>query len=307
MLLEEYLDELGSLDIPVKSSKLVNLSNLLPGELELVKKVWPGIDEGRCRDIVLRLVELAEDNVELNFDEIFRFCLDDPSWKVREEAISGLWECEDPSLVKPLVRLLEDDEAVKVRVAAASTLGKFMMLAALGKLSSSRSLRAQETLLAVVRNEEEPIEVRRRALESIAPLGIPEVRELIQKAYESKDVKFKASALYAMGKSAESSWLSNLVKELSSDIPELRYEAVRACGGLEDEAAIPHIIPILQDPDLEIRLSAIYALGCIGGSGARQGLNQCLESSDEQIRDAAREALEHLELWQDPLGHEVPF
>ncbi len=46
-------------------------------------------------------------------------------------------------------------------------------------------MRAEESLLAVLNNEEEPLEVRRRALESIAYSSEAGVRQLIEDGYYS--------------------------------------------------------------------------------------------------------------------------
>ena len=75
-----------------------------------------------------------------------------------------------------------------------------------------------------------------------------------------------------------------------------------ACGGLGEEAAIPHLLPLLRDDDIEVRLGTIRALGAIGGSIAKKALASCLRSSDEVVQEAAEEALEQAEYNTDPLS-----
>ena len=50
------------------NAKLTELTGLNPAELQLLSKVWAGIETERRRQIMRRLTELAEDNLELNFD-----------------------------------------------------------------------------------------------------------------------------------------------------------------------------------------------------------------------------------------------
>ena len=75
---------------------------------------------------------------------------------------------------------------------------------------------------------------------------------------------------------------------------------MRACAELEAEEAVPHLIELTRDSDAEVQISAIEALGRIGGGEAREGLQRCLDSSEEVIRAASQEALEELGFWDDP-------
>ena len=105
--IEEIISELGNSDQPLLSSKLAELSNLSPEELALFERVWATIELKRRLQIVSRLVDLAEDDFELNFDSIFKSRLEDQDAEVRSKAIEGLWENEEPSLINPLIELLE--------------------------------------------------------------------------------------------------------------------------------------------------------------------------------------------------------
>ena len=133
---EETIADLRNSANPLPNSRLIELSNLDSEELRSLEQVWATIEPKRRRQIVYRLVELAEDNFELNFDNIFRNCLKDRDAEVRCKAIEGLWESEEPSLINPLVNLLEHDSSEKVQAAAATALGKFAMLAEHEKLRS---------------------------------------------------------------------------------------------------------------------------------------------------------------------------
>ena len=81
--IEETITDLGNSNQPLRNSRLVELSNLNSEELDFLERVWSGIEPKRRRQIIYRLVELAEDNFELNFDSIFRNCLKDQEAEVR--------------------------------------------------------------------------------------------------------------------------------------------------------------------------------------------------------------------------------
>lgn len=296
---EEAIAHLANNDKPLLSSKLADLSNLSPEEVKLFEKAWAAIEPQRQRQIMYRLVELAEDNVKVNFDSIFRNRLNDHDAEVRSRAIEGLWENEDTSLINPLINLLEQDKSEKVQSAAATALGKFVMLVELKKLRSCYKFRIEHVLLSVTNDKSRPMEVRRRALEAVAPLSLPQVKSAITKAYQSHNPKLKISAIYAMGKNCDPSWLTILLKELASSVSEIRYEACGACGELGEEEAVPYLIELVNDPDTDIQLAAILALGKIGGTEAEECLKQCLNNPGELIQQAAEQALNELGMAED--------
>ncbi|MDY6892223.1 MAG: HEAT repeat domain-containing protein [Chloroflexota bacterium] len=298
--LEQYLAELGDLSKPVITSRLTELSALSAEELAILKREWPQIDVARRRLIMERLIELTEDNFDLDFDDFCRICLPDSDSEVRVRAIEGLYACEERSLIEPLINLLIEDEEHTVRATAATALGRFAMLAELGRLSADDADRVEQALLTAFDEQNEQPSVLCRVLEAISPLDKPHVQEMIRQMYHSNDLEFRASALYSMGLNCNPIWLPILLKELRSLHPQLRFEAVGACGELEAEDAVPHIAELIEDSDAEVQIAAIEALGRIGGGEANECLKQCLNNPDEAVREAAEEALDEIGFWEDP-------
>jgi len=298
--IEGTIADLGNSSKPLSSSRLAKLSNLNAEELELLEQVWTTIEPKRRRQIVSRLVELAENDFELNFDSIFKNCLEDQDAEVRSKAIEGLWENEEPSLINPLINLLGQDSSEKVQATAATALGKFIMLAEHKKLRSSHVSKVCQALLTAIGDKSKPVEVKRRALEAISPVSLPQVERAITEAYQSHNPKLRVSSIYAMGKSCNPSWLPILLKELGSADTEMRYEAAGACGELGEEEAAPPLVKLANDPDIELQLAAIRALGKIGGTEAKNCLEQCLDDPAEAIQLAAEQALRELEIGEEP-------
>ena len=299
---EEAIANLLSRDQPLPGSRLVNLSNLNQEGVKLFVQAWAQINPERRRKIIRRLAKLAEDNVALSFDSIFRHCLGDTDTEVRSKAIDGLWESEDASLINPLVELLEKDSSPEVQAAAVTALGRFALLAESGKIRAKYISRVEQSLLAVIDVETKAIEVRCRALEAAAPLGRPAVSQAIQKAYESHNPELKISAVDAMGKNCDPSWLPILLRELTSPNAEMRYEAAEACGELGEEEAVPYLIELVNDPDTGVAIAAIEALGKIGGSEAKRYLEQCLDDPEVLVQQAAAQALDGLKAEEDPFS-----
>jgi hypothetical protein len=160
-------------------------------------------------------------------------------------------------------------------------------------------------LTAAASDEQQPFEVRRRALESAGFFsGDEEVQRQIQRAYESTEQLLKESALVAMGRSMMERWLPAIGRELGSPSPALRYEAARAAGEMAEEARtlVPRLASLSTDEDSEVAGAAIWALGQIGGGAAKRALQQLSKSSDEVRSQAATEALAELNMEDGLLG-----
>lgn len=302
MLVQEAIAHLKNSNQPLLNSELAELSNLSPEEIELFKGCWPVIEVEKRRQILSRLIDLAENNLELNFDSIFKYCMKDSDAEIQSQAIDGLWENEEPSLISRLIHLLEQSGSERVQIAAATALGKFVMLAEDRKLRSHYIPSLQESLLAALNDKGKTIEVRRRVLETVAPSNFPQVKIAIMQTYRGTNSKLKTSSIYAMGKNCDPSWLPVLQKELQSTNTEDRYEAVGACGELEEEAAVSGLKKLIDDPDVDVRLAAIQALGKIGGTQAKECLESCLDKTSDTIQQAAVQALQEIRNRENPLS-----
>jgi len=305
MVLEKYLDELGDPSRPLKISHIERLSNLGPEDLATVRERWLRIPADRRRRLLSEAAELAEDNVELNFDGLMLVGLEDPDAGVRAAAVAGLWENDSRRVLTRLLELVERDPAEEVRAAAATVLGRHCLRAQLEDLLPRDAARLRDTLLRVFESEAESVEVRRRALEALGVFDDPQVTAAIERAYQHPDRRMRVSALFAMGRSCDRRWLPALGEALASPDPEVRFEAVRACGETGDRTMVARVAALLEDPDMEVRLAAIGALGKLGGGAAKRLLQRYLTHPDEAIRDAADEALAEARFFEDPLGRSL--
>jgi hypothetical protein len=291
---EVVLDELRqNAGMPTQAS-LYHLSSLEAKQVDCVREAWPRLPVELRRQITRRLVELAEADFEVDFGAIFRIGLEDGDAEVRTAAVEGLWEDEDVRLIPLLVTRLREDEAATVRAVTATSLGRFILLGELNKIRPEPLALAYEILLATCTSPEEHTEVQRRALESLAYVCNETVAELIREAYATPDEKVHISAVFAMGRSADTRWSQHVQQELFNPNPEMRYEAARACGELQLREAVPELEELTDDVDREVQEAALWALGQIGGDEARKILNRYCQEGDEATRAAAEAALDEL-------------
>ncbi|HLZ09508.1 MAG TPA: HEAT repeat domain-containing protein [Chloroflexota bacterium] len=300
VVIQEIFDKLAEGAAP-SAVQVGRLAKLTGAELGDFRARWSTLTLDRRLAILTVAGQLAEDDVHLDFSAVLKLCLTDSDGGVRAAAIDGLWEDEEFRTGDLLAKILRDDPDERARTSAALGLARFATRIELGTLYPPTASRVRTALLDAANDRREQREVRRRAVESIGVLSAPEIADLIDRTYADQDPKFRASAIYAMGRNGDDRWLPLVLKDLDDDIPEIRFEAARAAGSLESPRAVVPLINLLDDDDFEVRLAAVGALGSIGGDVARKALEQCTRSDELALRSAATEALGEIDLDANPL------
>lgn len=295
---ETLLAHLKDEATPLSIARLYWLSDLSDEELEQVARVWLTLSAARRRAIISHLVDISEENTEVDFGRVFRMALSDPDPEVRAMAIDGLWyEDRDLQLMRRFFELFEKDPDTEVRARAALGLSRYLYNACIMEqipLSAVRPL--IDALRRAFYNAEEPLEVRRRALEALGNTLEPDLPLMIERAYADPDERMRVSALFAMGRTGEERWAPYVMEALRSPSPAMRYEAVVAAGEIGIREAVPILGRLIEEGDAEIQEAAIWALGEIGGPRAREILEEIAAGEDEDLAALAEEALEELSL-----------
>lgn len=274
------------------STIFYGLSDLRPEEIPAVEAVWVGLTTPYRRKVARRMSETSETNFDLDYSVIGRILLDDQDDEVRQFAIDILVEDRGLDLMQRYIDLARGDEARDLRAAAASGLGAFILAGELGELPEHETAKAQRAMFDLLNDQDEPVEVRRRALEAVSNCGSSAVPPAIQAAYQSSERRMRVSAVYAMGRTCDPEWREIVLHELTSEDPEMRFEAARAAGELELRAAVTSLTPLTRDPDREIREMAIWALGEVGGEDAMKVLRKLLRDAERARDDDLIEVIE---------------
>jgi hypothetical protein len=273
---------------------LYRLSGLEGEELRQVRELWPDLSTLRRLGLLEDLELLAESNTILHFDGINRVGLDDEEPEVRTVAIRSLWQSEKEDLAPIFLRILAEDEADGPRAQAAAGLGRFVYLGELGKIGKELLTEIESALLDTLDSDFAPL-IRRRALEALGYSSHGQVPDLIENAYLHGDEDWQASALYAMGRSADDRWAPLVLERLEDTHELLSREAARAAGELQINEALPGLINLLYDELPEVRLAAAWSISQIGGEGASEALEDLLErTEDEDEIDLIENAMENL-------------
>jgi HEAT repeat protein len=98
-----------------------------------------------------------------------------------------------------------------------------------------------------------------------------------------------------MGRSASDQWQPYVMGEMNNPSPVIRKEAAKAAGELELREATEVLIELLDDVSFQVRDSAIWALGQVGGDEAADALLLLLDNTeDKELAETLEEALDHL-------------
>lgn len=281
---------------PFPPAYLHRFSDITPSELAHLKKVWDQVLPDRRAAILEDLETLSEADTLVSFDEMCKFTLDDTDPRVRQTSLQILWESNEIALIPKFIQMMNTDENIQVRAAAASSLGQFVYLGELEEIPQNWLEQVENQLIKVFRSKEDPL-VRRRALESLGFSSRKEVEEFIRDAYNNEDIGWLSTALFAMSRSADTAWVPAILDMLDHPDTEVQFQAVRALGELEAVRARGPLLRMLEDgiEDDEVRLAVIWSLSKIGGENVRSRLEQMLEESeDEDEIELIEEALENL-------------
>ena len=219
----------------------------------------------------LLAVELAGDSTVINDElagELLAIVNDDKdSDSLRERAAISL----GPAIEYAFIDGFEDPEDVPI--------------------SENKFHEIQESLCKLYLNTNVPKEVRRRVLEASVRAPQDWHQRAIRDAYSSADESWKLTAVFCMRFVRGFNEL--ILEALDTENLNIHYEAVCAAGNWEVDAAWPHIATLITTEDTEkyLLLAAIEAVASIRPQEAADILIDLTQSEDEDIAEAASEAM----------------
>ena len=158
-------------------------------------------------------------------------------------------------------------------------------------VSAETIIRIKQSLRKVYLDTAVPKLLRRRILE--ASVRAPEEwhESAIRNAWTSDDQQWKLTAVFCMR--YVRGFDKQIIEGLDSADAAIQYEAIRAAGSWEVDPAWPHVAALVAAPDTnkDLLLAAIEAVAAIRPREAGLLLEDLANSDDEDIADAADEAM----------------
>ncbi|MCD4786281.1 MAG: HEAT repeat domain-containing protein [Candidatus Eremiobacteraeota bacterium] len=195
--------------------------------------------------------------------------LKSPDRDKRIEGIKSLVATGSSQAVKPLIRVLVEDESPAVRQKAASALGEF------------RDSRAFEPLANAMNDKDSG--VRRASVRMISLSGDLRAPRVLCSALQDEDMSVRtevSGALKKMGRHA----VEPLLVMMGHENPLVRYNAVRLLGKTRDPRPLDPLLEMLDDPDSNVRRAVIEALGDLDDPRAFEPLTRILIDGKDESR-----------------------
>jgi len=287
---------------PFPPALLYTFSDLNADDIRILKAAWPSLPLMRRRTLLEDLIDMAERDNLMMFEEVGKVALEDDDADVLISAIDLLFQAEDSRLIPTFLRLLQNASLnERVRAAAANALGPYVYLGEVEKIRPELLQNIVEVLLNIYANDLSDL-VRRRVLESLGYSSHAAVPELLRAAYFRPEVAWQESAMFAMGKSADDQWQSFVLANLEHENLKVRLQAIHAAGELTLYAARQTLLRMLNQEykNEELRHELVWALSQIGGEGIEAAFYRLMDRiDDEEELTLIEDALDELNFTND--------
>ncbi len=234
------------------------------------------------------------------FFEIIQDHQADASDRVLAAELAGDFTVINEELVEALLSILQSGaESDELRGQAAISLGPVLEYSdAEGfadrediPISEATFRKIQESLRRLYMDADVPKDVRRRILEASVRAPQDWHQDAIRAGYSSDDEDWRLTAVFSM------CWVrgfdDQILEALESENQDIHYHAISAAGNLEVDAAWSHVSRLVtaKETDKPLLLAAIDAVASIRPREAGMILEDLTDSDDEDIVEAAFEAM----------------
>lgn len=136
------------------------------------------------------------------------------------------------------------------------------------------------------------MDVRAAAADSIGALKLTEAFEMLVEVYHTTgDWLLQFSIVAALGELGDRRGFEILAQSLQHSNDLVKIAAIGALGDLGDQRGLELILPLVNNPDWEVRYRLTQALHQIGGDGAEAALIQLSQDATAQVAETAKTLL----------------
>ena len=218
--------------------------------------------------------------------------------------MAGDYVVANDKLAKALLDIVNNNsEALELRSQAAISLGPGLEHAHIYEFDDPEDIVFSEKVFQIIQaslksayyDANTPNDIRRSVLEAAVRAPQAWQEGAIRAAYQSDDESWQLTAVFCMSYIGD--FKTQILEALENDNPNIHYQAVLAAGHQCIEEAWPHIKTLLSSTTIDKPLifAAIEATIVIGNPEAMVSLEKLLDSNDNEIIDAAHEAMAMLE------------
>lgn len=175
---------------------------------------------------------------------------------------------------------------------SAEPLDRLMAVYALGKIDPEKNIEALRTAL-----EDEVPDIRKVALEAVAQLCAPDANglDLLVSRLLDESREVRLAVVEQIGNCSLQEGNTYLIQALDDPDDWVRIRAMEALALRGADEAIPKLVELMEAPNKLLALKVIETLGDLGGKAAFRALLGVVGSPDQELSEAAENALAHLQ------------
>jgi len=132
------------------------------------------------------------------------------------------------------------------------------------------------------------------AIHDLGNIGEPQITEMLLKLFRHREAEIRLAAAQAVA-ARDDAPPGHFLGLLQDPNFEVRLTAVQFLGRIRHKQIAEVLFPLLADPKLEVRQATATALGLIGNPSAIESLVVSLADEDEHMRLVAERALEQID------------
>jgi HEAT repeat protein len=163
------------------------------------------------------------------------------------------------------------------------------------KQASSKSLKKEKLALInssllkirTTKNKDK----RFKIIQSLSRIKSPWASQVLLESLEEPSEAIRDFIIRELG-SREGLRLTLVRKGLSNHVWYVKSATLKILGLLKKKNAFVHILPMLEEPNIEVRRNAVEALGEIGGEKSLEILADLINDDNPFIRASAKKALQ---------------
>ena len=208
--------------------------------------------------------------------------LGDRSPKVREMALRTLAKLRDPKVADAVLALYASEKNESVRIQA---------IRALANQGDPRGLSAVLARLKKKIASDERVEI----VEVLGQWKGDEAIETLRRLLSDRDERVRVAAVKSLGYRGSDA-VDLLLTQLNDSNPQLRRGAIRSLRWVDDPNIIGKLLPMLQDPVVQVRLAVIDEVQWLRGAREIEVVEPLLaklDDADLEVRARAAAALKH--------------
>ncbi|MFN0057188.1 MAG: HEAT repeat domain-containing protein [Planctomycetota bacterium] len=233
-----------------------------------------------CKEVIVRALGANASASVVGFllDKGFA-ALKDRSWPVIGESLSNLTDEK------------ARDFLLRHAWKSIPTLDPKAQLIVVKILHATKDERAGKAAIELLGNTSCPPATQAKLVDLVRPFKLPEAIKKLVRVFKIEDSEVQVAVLLALRDLEATDQSKLFLGALESQSWQVRATALDILGGTHDSGLVGEIVPLIDDPSLQVKIAAVKALRDIGGDDVMDPLIAALGKASDRVQDDLLDAL----------------